>query len=164
VKPDLSFVTVLWPGALGIALMSFTETVAAGRAFLRNDEPAPRADRELLATGLANVGGALFGAMPGGGGTTQTAVNFRAGARTQLAEMVTAAMALVSLTLDQFDETARHSPKQDFASASRAVFINGSRHLAEKPARRKLTSNIHSSHDLNWPEAKRFRVKLANRH
>jgi len=96
VRPDLSLVTVLWPGALGIALMSFTETVAAGRAFARNDEPAPRADRELLATGVANVGGALLGAMPGGGGTTQTAVNVHAGARTQLAEMVTAAMALLT--------------------------------------------------------------------
>jgi sulfate permease, SulP family len=96
VKPDLSFITVLWPGALGIALMSFTETVAAGRAFTRNEDPAPRADRELLATGLANVGGALFGAMPGGGGTTQTAVNVIAGARTQLAEIVTAAMALIT--------------------------------------------------------------------
>ena len=95
-RPDLSLVTVLWPGALGIALMSFTETIAAGRAFARKDEPAPRADRELLATGLANVGGALVGAMPGGGGTTQTAVNVRAGARTQLAEMITAAMALVT--------------------------------------------------------------------
>jgi sulfate permease, SulP family len=97
VKPDLSFVTALWPGALGIALMSFTETIASGRAFARNDEPAPRADRELLATGLANVGGALLGAMPGGGGTTQTAVNVIAGARTQLAEIVTAAMTLVTI-------------------------------------------------------------------
>ena len=97
VRPDLSLVSVLWPGALGIALMSFTETVAAGRAFARKDEPTPRADRELLATGLANVGGALLGAMPGGGGTTQTAVNVRAGARTQLAEMVTAAMTLVTI-------------------------------------------------------------------
>jgi SulP family sulfate permease len=97
VKPDLSFITVLWPGALGIALMSFTETVAAGRAFARNDGPAPQADRELLAAGLANVGGALMGAMPGGGGTTQTAVNVLAGARTQLAEVVTAAMALVTI-------------------------------------------------------------------
>ena len=97
VRPDPSLVSVLWPGALGIALMSFTETVAAGRAFARKDEPTPRADRELLATGLANVGGALLGAMPGGGGTTQTAVNVRAGARTQLAEMVTAAMTLVTI-------------------------------------------------------------------
>jgi high affinity sulfate transporter 1 len=96
-KPDLSLVTVLWPGALGIALMSFTETVAAARAFARNNEPAPRANRELIATGLANVGGALLGAMPGGGGTTQTAVNVLAGARTQLAEIVTAAMALLTI-------------------------------------------------------------------
>jgi len=94
VRPDLSLATVLWPGALGIALMSFTETLASGRAFARNDEPAPQADRELLATGLANVAGAFVGAMPGGGGTTQTAVNVHAGARTQFAEVVTAAMAL----------------------------------------------------------------------
>ena len=98
VRPDLSMVGVLWPGALGIALMSFTETLAAGRAFTRNDESAPpRANRELLATGLSNIGGALVGAMPGGGGTTQTAVNVSAGARTQLAEIVTAGMTLVTM-------------------------------------------------------------------
>jgi hypothetical protein len=32
----------------------------------------------------------------------------------------------------------------------------------DQPPCRKMTSNIHSSHDLNRPEAKRFRVKLAN--
>ena len=97
VRPDLSLARVLWPGALGIALMSFTETIAAGRAFARKHDPLPRAGRELLATGLANVAGALTGAMPGGGGTTQTAVNVRAGARTQLAEVVTATMTLVTM-------------------------------------------------------------------
>ena len=64
--PVLSLALQLWPGALGIALMSFTETIAAGRAFRGKDEPSPQANRELLATGLANAGGALFGAMPGG--------------------------------------------------------------------------------------------------
>ena len=97
--PSLSLATQLWPGALGIALMSFTETIAAGRAFARNDEPQPRSNRELLATGMANVGGGLLGAMPGGGGTTQTAVNRLAGARTQMAELVTAAMALITMLL-----------------------------------------------------------------
>lgn len=96
-RPDLSLISALWPGALGIALMSFTETVAAGQAFARKGEPPPRANTELLATGLANIGGALLGAMPGGGGTTQTAVNVSAGARTQLAAMVTAAMTLVTM-------------------------------------------------------------------
>jgi sulfate permease, SulP family len=97
--PALSMAERLWPGALGIALMSFTETIAAGRAFARNDEPAPQANRELLATGLANAGGAFLGAMPGGGGTTQTAVNRLAGARTQMSELVTAAITLIVMLL-----------------------------------------------------------------
>ena len=97
--PVLSLIERMWPGALGIALMSFTETIAAGRAFVRSDEPSPQANGELLATGLANVGGALLGAMPAGGGTTQTAVNRLSGARTQLAEIVTAAMTLVTMLL-----------------------------------------------------------------
>jgi anti-anti-sigma factor len=92
--PDFALVGALWPFAVGTALMSFTETVAAGRAFVNDGEPTPRANRELLATGVANLGGALLGAMPAGGGTTQTAVNRRAGARSQASECVTAAVAL----------------------------------------------------------------------
>jgi len=97
--PSVDLLARLWPGALGIALMSFTETIAAGRAFANNDEPWPRANRELLATGIANAGGALLGAMPGGGGTSQTAVNRLAGARTQMAEIVTAAITLFTMLL-----------------------------------------------------------------
>jgi high affinity sulfate transporter 1 len=97
--PHLGLVAQLWPGAVGIALMSFTESIAAGRAFAAADEPSPRANRELFALGLANVCGGLFGCMPAGGGTTQTAVNRSAGAHTQLAELVTAAAALATLLL-----------------------------------------------------------------
>ena len=95
--PAINLMYKLWPGSLGIALMSFTETIAAGRAFANSDEPSPKANQELLATGFANIGGALLGAMPGGGGTTQTAVNRSAGARTQVAEIVTSAVALVTM-------------------------------------------------------------------
>jgi len=97
ISPDFSLVAQLWPHALGIALMSFTETIAAGRAFATSEEPRLRPNQELVATGLANVGGALLGAMPSGGGTSQTAVNRLAGARTQLAGLVTAAVALLSM-------------------------------------------------------------------
>jgi sulfate permease, SulP family len=95
--PDLSLLEPLWAGAVGIALMSFTETIAAGRAFAAEHEPLPVANRELLATGLATIGGALFGAMPAGGGTTQTAVNRLAGARSQVSGLVTAAATLVTM-------------------------------------------------------------------
>jgi sulfate permease, SulP family len=97
--PEFSMAELLWPGALGIALMSFTESIAAGRAFANSNEPPLGANRELLATGLANAGGAFFGAMPAGGGTTQTAVNRRAGAQSQFAEMVTATVGLATILL-----------------------------------------------------------------
>ena len=97
--PNLDLIEVMWPGAAGIALMSFTESIAAARAFSEPREPRLVPNQELLAVGLANVAGGLFGSMPAGGGTTQTAVNRRAGARTQLAELVTAAGAVATLLL-----------------------------------------------------------------
>ncbi|NML45016.1 SulP family inorganic anion transporter [Ramlibacter sp. G-1-2-2] len=97
--PDWHLLATLAPAAAGIALMSFTESIAAARAFAESNEPPPGANRELLATGLANAAGALLGAMPAGGGTSQTAVNRRAGARSQLAGLVTSALALATLLL-----------------------------------------------------------------
>ena len=97
--PDLRLVLEMWPAAAGIALMSFTETIAVGRAFATPAEPRPAPNRELLATGAANVAGGLFGAMPSGGGASQTAVNRRAGARTRRAGLVSAGAALATLLL-----------------------------------------------------------------
>ena len=99
VLPRLDLVAEMWPAAAGIALMSFTETIAAARAFSAPGEPRPEPNQELLAVGLGNVAGGFLGAMPAGGGTTQTAVNRKAGARTQVAELVTAATALATLLL-----------------------------------------------------------------
>ncbi|MGZ5086524.1 MAG: SulP family inorganic anion transporter [Usitatibacter sp.] len=97
VMPRLDLVGELWPAAIGVALMSFTESIAAGRAFTLAGERRPMANRELLATGAASLAGGFFGAMPCGGGTTQTAVNRNAGARTQVAALVTAAFAAAAL-------------------------------------------------------------------
>ena len=97
--PDVGLVGQLVPGALGIALMSFTETIAAGRAFARSGEPPIDANRELVATGVANLGGAVFGAMPAGGGTSQTAVVRAVGGQSQKASLVTAGAALATMLL-----------------------------------------------------------------
>ncbi len=97
--PDTALASQLVPGALGIALMSFTETIAAGRAFARPEEPRIDANRELVATGAANVAGALFGSMAAGGGTSQTAVVRAAGGQSQRASLVTAGAALATMLL-----------------------------------------------------------------
>ena len=95
--PSAGLMLELWPAAAGIALMSFTETIAAGRAFVGPGEPRPDSNQELVGIGAGNVIGGLFGAMPSGGGTSQTAVNRTTGARTQVAALVTASMAVATL-------------------------------------------------------------------
>jgi sulfate permease, SulP family len=95
--PQLDLVAGMWPGAAGIALMSFTESIAAARAFAAPGESRPVPNQELFALGAANLAGGFLGAMPAGGGTTQTAVNRSAGARSQLAELVTAVVAMATL-------------------------------------------------------------------
>ena len=99
VLPHLKLAFEMWPAAAGIALMSFAETIAVARAFAAPGEPRLAPNRELLATGLGNVAGGFIGAMPAGGGASQTAVNRRAGAKTQLAALVTAAAAVATLVL-----------------------------------------------------------------
>jgi sulfate permease, SulP family len=95
--PDVSLLARLLPGALGIALMAFTESIASARAFARHNDPRPKPNRELIALGVANLAGSFFQCLPAGGGTSQTAVNSQAGARTQVAELVTVAMVVATL-------------------------------------------------------------------
>ena len=47
--PDLSHAALLWPAALGIALMSFTKSVATARTFCQHDDAPVNANQELLA-------------------------------------------------------------------------------------------------------------------
>jgi high affinity sulfate transporter 1 len=94
--PDLSLAQAMWPGALGIALMSFTETIAVGRAFARPDDPPLKPNVELFATGAGNVVGGFLGALPSGGGASQTAMNRGTGARTQLSCVASALVAVLA--------------------------------------------------------------------
>jgi SulP family sulfate permease len=92
---DFSFLresgwTALAPSALMIALIGYVESISVAKAlaFRRREKIDP--DRELMALGLTNVAGACVGAMPVAGGFARSMVNFEAGARTQLAAIVTA--------------------------------------------------------------------------
>lgn len=87
-------VAALVPGAVAIALMAFMETVLVARGQRQRDEQPVDSDRELLANGIAAIAGGLSQSMPPAGGFSQSAVNQRAGARSQLAGVTTAALAV----------------------------------------------------------------------
>lgn len=93
-------VGALVPGALAIAVMAFMETVLVARAQRERNEPPIDSDQELLANGVAALAGGLSQCLPPAGGFSQSAVNQRAGARSQLAGLTTAVLAvLVALFL-----------------------------------------------------------------
>ncbi|GAB1596073.1 SulP family inorganic anion transporter [Lysobacter claricitrinus] len=94
VLPDLRLVIELWPAAMGIALMSFIQSLTAGQAVVSAGEPYPAPDVELRALGIADAAGAFFGCMPATGAASATLVNVRAGARSQLAGLFASLIAL----------------------------------------------------------------------
>jgi sulfate permease, SulP family len=97
--PAWSLMPALLPAALGIALMSFTESIAAARTFWRSDDQPIKPNQELFSIGVANIAASLIGGMPAGGGTSQTAVAEQAGARSQMAQWIGALAVLLTLLL-----------------------------------------------------------------
>ncbi len=90
----------LLPSALLIALVGYVESIAIAKSLAHRRRETVAPNRELLALGAANVGAAFTGGMPVAGGFSRTMVNFNAGARTQMAGLITALLVgLVALTL-----------------------------------------------------------------
>ncbi|MGB5098804.1 MAG: SulP family inorganic anion transporter, partial [Porticoccaceae bacterium] len=80
----------LLPSATLMALIAYVGSISVAKAlaFRRREKIDP--DQELRALGVANIAAACAGAMPVAGGLSRSIVNFDAGARTQLAAIVTA--------------------------------------------------------------------------
>jgi SulP family sulfate permease len=97
--PSLADAGPLFPAALAVALMSSVESISAARSFARPRDPRIRPNREWVALGAANIAASFVRAMPAGGGTSQTAVNTRAEARTRFSGMATAGVVILALTL-----------------------------------------------------------------
>lgn len=111
---DLAVARELLPTALTIALVGFMESIAVAQAFARRHRYSLRADQELVALGVANLGGAFFSAYPVTGGFSRTAVNDQAGATTPLASIVTAVV--VAVTLAFFTPLFHFLPKAVLAA------------------------------------------------
>jgi SulP family sulfate permease len=86
-------------GALGIALLGLTESLAIARSLaVRGGQPLD-CNRQGLADGLANLGGGLFGCMPGSGSLSRSALNYYSGAATRLSGVFSAAAVAAALWL-----------------------------------------------------------------
>ena len=105
---------LLLPSAVFIALIAYVESVAIAKvtANFSGDKIVP--NQELIALGAANLATALSGGMPVAGGFSRTMVNYAAGARTQMAMLITAG--LLALAVIFFTPWFEHVPKAVLAA------------------------------------------------
>jgi len=88
----------LFPGAIGIALLTFPDGILLARAFANKNGYDVQPEHELRALAAANLAAGLFQGFPVGASQSRTTVNDAAGGRTQLASLVATA-ALVPFLL-----------------------------------------------------------------
>lgn len=97
--PDVSRdeVLALLAPALGIAFVGYTDNILEARSFATRDGTSIDDRRELLAVGAANLGSALLHGFPVSSSGSRTAIAQAAGARSQLAGLVTVTVTLLSV-------------------------------------------------------------------
>ena len=87
----------LLPSAAGIAIVVYAEALSGARTFAVRHSYEIDSNQELVALGLANIGSGAFGGIVVSGGLSGSALNDTAGARTQLAGLIGAAVMVVAV-------------------------------------------------------------------
>ncbi len=126
--------------ALGIALLTFSDTILNARTFAARQGDHIRPSQELIGLGIANAVAGLSQGFPIGASGTRTAVNEAAGGKTQLTSIVAAAsLALMLLFLT---DPLSKFPKAALAAllivAASQIFDMGTLRLLAKGDRREL--------------------------
>jgi sulfate permease, SulP family len=112
--PSLEFTLRLLPAAFFISLVGYVESVSIAKVLASRRRERIDPNQELIGLGAANAAAAIAGGMPVAGGFSRTMVNYGAGARTQLASIITAA--LVALVTVFFTPLLENVPRAALAA------------------------------------------------
>jgi MFS superfamily sulfate permease-like transporter len=96
-KANLDDVLDLLPGAFAITLFILSEALGVGYSLSSKYGYDIDANQELIALGVSNVAAACLGGLVSGCSVSSTAVNDRAGAKSQVSSLAAATMVLITL-------------------------------------------------------------------
>jgi high affinity sulfate transporter 1 len=127
-----SDMALLVAGAVGIAVVSLTDTISTSSAFAARAGEEVDGDREMVGIGAANIAAGFFQGFPVSTSGSRTAVAEQAGARSQVTGLVGAAA--ITLILLVAPGLLRNLPQPTLA----AVVIVASLSLADLPGTVRL--------------------------
>jgi SulP family sulfate permease len=87
----------LIPGAIAIAVLGFTESMGAAKSAAQHTGERLDPDEELFSLGAANIGSGLSGGYVVTGALSKTSVAISSGGKTQVGNLVAAAVAVLSV-------------------------------------------------------------------
>jgi high affinity sulfate transporter 1 len=128
----LSDMALLVAGAVGIAVVSLTDTISTASAFAARAGQEVDGDREMIGIGAANIAAGFFQGFPVSTSGSRTAVAEQAGARSQVTGLVGALA--ITLMLLLAPGLLRNLPQPTLA----AVVITASLSLADIPGTVRL--------------------------
>ncbi|MEC5191791.1 MULTISPECIES: SulP family inorganic anion transporter [unclassified Arthrobacter] len=129
---ELADVALMSAGALGIALVSLTDTISTATSFAARTRQEVRGNQEMISIGAANLAAGLFQGFPVSTSASRTAVAERAGSKTQLTGVTGAVLILLMLVL--LPGLFRNLPQPALA----AIVITASVSLADVPGSVRL--------------------------
>jgi SulP family sulfate permease len=94
---DVNNLWQLLPGALGIVLVVFSESLGAADAFASKHDYEVNPNQELIAYGFSNLASGLSGGIVSGGSLSQSSVNDSAGAKSAISILVTAVLGMITI-------------------------------------------------------------------
>jgi high affinity sulfate transporter 1 len=128
----MSDLALLVAGAVGIAVVSLTDTISTASAFAARAGQEVDGDREMIGIGAANIAAGFFQGFPVSTSGSRTAVAEQAGAKTQVTGLVGALA--ITLMLLVAPGLLRNLPQPTLA----AVVITASLSLADIPGTVRL--------------------------
>jgi MFS superfamily sulfate permease-like transporter len=147
---DVALAKELLPGAFLVAMVTFLSSFAGAKKFSMIDGYALDATSELLALGLANLGGSFYGAVPVQIGLSRLGISRSVGIQTQLGANVGVA-AVISTALLALSPCLFYVPRCVLS----CIILNAASHLTEFGEAKKLYRLV-----PKWSKRKDFAVWL----
>ncbi|MCK8828328.1 SulP family inorganic anion transporter [Natroniella acetigena] len=114
IKLNFNLMQELFSSALSIALLGFIQVISIAKSFEKKTEQKAKLNQEFIGQGLINICCSLFSGFAIAGSFTKSFINYTAGAKTRISQLITAISFILVILL--FNPVVRYIPISGLAA------------------------------------------------